>query len=362
IPSSIITGSNGKTTTSTLTHTLLESHGVRSLLVGNIGTPLISLLQADGTLRVGNTEIIVVEISSFQIETTSRLSPRSAAFLNCSPNHLDRHGTFERYFSIKSRLITGLAEQARAILNRDSDLVFSLRKQTAAEVLSFGVSPLNGFGAQLIYGNTQDLPTLEIRLPEGSLSYELRNSPLVGTHNALNLSASLLLCSTFAPLRESAIDAALTNFTPPPFRFEVSQLGSLTVVNDSKSTTVASTMAAVRSFRESFKGLPFTLLIGGIDKGGDWETLAKALLECSSYSIICFGRDRAILLSQLRSAGISELRESPSLRHALEGLPLKIGEPQGLLFSPGCSSFDEFRNFEERGFMFKSLVEAKASV
>src|SRR6266849_6049482 len=298
-----ITGTNGKTTTTTLTGELLRTQ-VRPVLVGgNIGTPL-----AEHALEFPGDGIVIAEVSSFQLDAVDRFRPRVGAILNITPDHLDRHGTFERYLEAKARIFANQTPTDCAVLNADDPVTAGLGGRARGRVMWFsrlttlthGVFIYDGWIVAKLNGSTERIcPVTEITLR--------------GQHNVENVLAATA-CALWTGTSPSAIRRGIAAFRGVAHRIErVHDDRGVVYYNDSKGTNVDSTIKALESFSE-----PVILIAGGKGKGQDFGPLADAV------------------------------------RGAREAA--RVGDV--VLLSPACASFDMFRNFEHRGDVFKSVVRA----
>ncbi len=336
-----ITGSNGKSTTTTLAHLLLRDAGLRAFAVGNIGRPLIAF--ADGSRA---EDIYVTELSSFQLENARSFKAGVAAFLNASPNHLDWHGSFEKYFAAKSKLILSLGNSDTAILNRDDRLVWALAAKTAAGVRAFSRKRRVARGCCLENGR--------LVLRDGKETPLVRASDikLPGLHNLENVCAAALVGDSFGvPAR--SMRATIRGFRGLEHRLEtVATIGRVLFVNDSKATTVDATIKALESFAR-----PVVLILGGKDKGADFTLLRgpvrkrvrKALLVGSSAEKI-----RAAL------EGVVPLEKAATFRELVRKGYEAAKPGDVVLLAPAATSWDMFDNFEQRGRTFKREVRSLA--
>jgi UDP-N-acetylmuramoylalanine--D-glutamate ligase len=336
-----ITGTNGKTTTTTLTGELLRTQ-VRPVLVGgNIGTPL-----AEHALEFPGDGLVVAETSSFQLDTTDRFRPRVGAILNITPDHLDRHGTFERYVDAKARIFANQTPTDCAVLNADDPVTAGLGSRVRGRVIWFsrlttlthGVFIYDGWIVAKLNGSTERIcPAAEITLR--------------GQHNVENVLAATA-CALWTGMAPSAIRRGIAAFRGVAHRIErVHDDRGVVYYNDSKGTNVDSTIKALESFSE-----PVILIAGGKGKGQDFGPLAEAARGRVRRAIL-IGQDRAQIRAALEPAGIpAEDAESmeDAVRRAREAA--RVGDV--VLLSPACASFDMFRNFEHRGDVFKSVVRA----
>ena len=338
-----ITGTNGKTTTTTLTGELLRTQ-VRPVLVGgNIGTPL-----AEHALEFPGDGLVVAETSSFQLDTTDRFRPRVAAILNITPDHLDRHGTFERYVDAKARIFANQAPTDCVVLNADDPVTAGLGSRVRGRVIWFsrlttltnshGVFIYDGWIVAKLNGSTERIcPVTEITLR--------------GQHNVENVLAATA-CALWTGMSPSSIRRGIAAFRGVAHRIErVHDDRGVVYYNDSKGTNVDSTIKALESFTE-----PVILIAGGKGKGQDFGPLAEAARGRVRRAIL-IGQDRVRIRAALEPVGIpAEDAESmdDAVRRARDAA--QVGDV--VLLSPACASFDMFRNFEHRGDVFKSVVRA----
>ena len=336
-----ITGTNGKTTTTALTGELLRTQ-VRPVLVGgNIGTPL-----AEHALEFPGDGLVVAETSSFQLDTTDRFRPRVAAILNITPDHLDRHGTFERYVDAKARIFANQTPTDCVVLNADDPVTAALAGRARARVIWFsrlttlthGVFIYDGWIVAKLNGSTERIcPVTEITLR--------------GQHNVENVLAATA-CALWTGMSPSSIRRGIAAFRGVAHRIErVHDDRGVVYYNDSKGTNVDSTIKALESFSE-----PVILIAGGKGKGQDFGPLAEAARGRVRRAIL-IGQDRARIRAALELQGVpAEDAESmdDAVRRAHEAA--QVGDV--VLLSPACASFDMFSNFEHRGDVFKSVVRA----
>ncbi len=334
-----ITGSNGKSTTATLTQKILEEGGLKTYLAGNIGTPLISFVD-----NSKDDHIYVTEISSFQLEHIEDFRVSVSVLLNISPDHLDWHPSFEDYYEAKKKLVISQGENDIAILNRDDPLVWALREENKFQVYAFSrlgkVSPgcfLNG--DWLVLSNKKEEKLIRTSL-----------IPLLGIHNQENIMASALVGHILG-IPPSRIEEPIKSFRGLEHRLEkVKSVGGVDFYDDSKATNVDATSKSIQSFDRSI-----ILILGGRDKGGDFKKLRKPIKE-NVKRIILLGEAKEKIKTALE--GIIPMETVPSLEEAVR-LGYSRAEPgEVVLLAPACTSFDMFQNFEERGEVFKSEVLA----
>src|SRR5271168_2157860 len=332
-----ITGSNGKTTTTTLTGEILTAGGLPTLVGGNIGTPAISL--AD---RARPESVIVLEVSSFQLETIQTFRPKVAVVLNVTPDHLDRHRTFEAYVNAKARIFENQRGDDFAVLNEDDPACVGMAGRTRAQVFWFSRQKEVKQGAWVREGN------ILFRDGRGQREIMLASEiPLKGAHNLENVLAAvcagvLMGCAT------EKIRAAVREFKAVEHRLEfVATIRGVEYYNDSKATNVDATIKAL----ESFPGR-IHLILGGKDKGSDYSLL-NSLLKDRVKRVYAIGAAAAKIEAQ---ASGTEIVSAGTLEAAVRRASEAATRGDIVLLAPACASFDQFDSYEHRGQVFKGLV------
>jgi len=342
VPLAAITGSAGKTTTTILVGEMLRRAGRRTFVGGNIGTPLIDRLD-----ELGPDARVVLELSSFQLEHMRR-SPHVGAILNVTPNHLDRHPTFEHYRDAKAHLIAYQGRDDLAVLGLDDPVAATLAGRGAGRKLFFSLERPVAEGACLVRD--------ELWLALGDLESKICRRDEVrlrGDHNVLNLLAAAIVAGARDATIE-AIRAVATSFDGVEHRIEpVATLAGASWYNDSKATSPAETLAALRSFED-----PIVLLAGGRSKRAPLDEMAAEIVR-RVRALVVFGEMADEIAAAVAAApGGADLpiERAPSLADAvaLAGRIARAGDV--VLLSPGGTSFDAFRDYEERGRAFKRLV------
>lgn len=332
-----ITGTNGKSTTTTLLGAMLRAAGGRIFVGGNLGTPL-----ADAACEPDGWDAAVAEVSSFQLEWVPSFKPRVAVLLNLTPDHQDRYPNPADYGAAKANLLAHQDDGDVAVLNRDDPWVWRQRQQTRATVLSFGRDPVE-FGTYL---DGDHAVAWAAGQPQ---RYDLRESPLAGAHNRENLLAAVTAATAWGVAPE-AIRAGIRATTALPHRLElVREHGGVRWYDDSKATNVG----AVEKSLDSFPGR-VVLLLGGLDKGGDFAALRPRLAARVEH-VVCFGAAGPAIAAQLGLArGITRVG---GLAEAVRAAAAVAAPGAVVVLAPGCASFDEFRDYAERGRRFRALVE-----
>ena len=335
-----ITGSNGKTTTTTLIGEILAKSGVKTLVGGNIGTPAISLVP-EATAETA----VVLEVSSFQLETIRSFHPAITVVLNVTPDHLDRHRTFAAYVNAKARIFENQTSDDFAVLNADDPTCVEMAARTRAQVFWFSHKNLVEKGAfvkdaQLTFRRDNSdfdiMPVAEV--------------PLKGAHNVENVLASICAAALMGcdPVR---IRDAVRQFKAVEHRLEfVATAQGVDYYNDSKATNVDATIKALESFPANVH-----LILGGKDKGSDY-TLLNELLRERVKCVYTIGAAAEKIESQIR--GPKKVVSSGTIESAVRQASDSAVRGDIVLLAPACASFDQFQNYEHRGRVFKELVRA----
>src|SRR5215469_3633986 len=337
-----ITGSNGKTTTTTLVGEIMTAAGFPALVGGNIGTPAISLAE-----RAKPETVVVLEISSFQLETVQSFHPKVAVVLNVTPDHLDRHRTFEVYVDAKARVFENQDGSDYAVLNADDPTCVSMSKRTGAQVFWFSRQKEVDRGAWVRDG------AIVFRDGEGQREIlEVSDIPLKGAHNLENVlaavSAGVLMGCAPHKLRQ-----AVQNFKAVEHRLEfVATIGGVDYYNDSKATNVDATIKALESFPANIH-----LILGGKDKGSDYSLLNDLLRE-RVKRVYTIGAAAPKIESQIKGP---EIVHAETLTNAVKRAAASAQAGDIVLLAPACASFDQFKGYEHRGRAFKDLVKALES-
>ena len=334
-----ITGSNGKTTTTTLTGEILAAGGLPTLVGGNIGTPAISLAE-----RAKPETVTVLEISSFQLETIQTFRPKIAVVLNVTPDHLDRHRTFEVYVDAKARIFENQQSGDFAVLNEDDPTCVSLAARTRAKVFWFSRQQEVKRGAWVREGNIlfRDAAQQHEVMPVSEI-------PLKGAHNLENVLAAVCAGALMGCAPEK-IRQAVRDFKAVEHRLEfVATIRGVDYYNDSKATNVDATIKALESFPANIH-----LILGGKDKGSDY-TVLNELLRQRVKRVYTIGAAAAKIESQIKNV---EVVHAETLENALRKANAVAQPGDVVLLAPACASFDQFKSYEHRGKVFKEIVGA----
>jgi UDP-N-acetylmuramoylalanine--D-glutamate ligase len=337
-----ITGSNGKTTTTSLTGGILTAGGLPTLVGGNIGTPAISLAE-----RAKAETVIVLEVSSFQLETIEAFRPKVAVVLNVTPDHLDRHRTFEAYVDAKARIFENQRGEDFAVLNEDDPTCVTMAGRTQARVFWFSRQKEVKQGAWV-----RDRNVL-FRDGEGQREImQVSEVPLKGAHNLENVLAAVCAGALMGCEPEN-IRQAVREFKAVEHRLEyVATIRGVDYYNDSKATNVDATIKALESFPANIH-----LILGGKDKGSDY-TVLNELLRQRVKRVYTIGAAAGKIESQIVSAkdGGVEVVHAETLENALRKANAVAEAGDVVLLAPACASFDQFKNYEQRGQVFKEIV------
>jgi len=337
-----ITGSNGKTTTTTLVGEIITAGGHRAVVGGNIGTPAISLVQ-----EATSETVVVLEVSSFQLETIQTFRPKIAVVLNITPDHLDRHRTFSAYVDAKARIFENQTHDDFAVLNADDPTCVALAQRTRTQIFWFSRKKEASPGVYVRDGR------IVFRDSSGQQDVMLVSEiPLKGAHNVENVLAGvcvgmLLRCD---PAR---IIGAVRNVKAVEHRIEyVATIRGVEYYNDSKATNVDATIKALESFPTNIH-----LILGGKDKDSDYTQLNQLLRERVKL-VYTIGTAAGKIESQIRTA--AKIIQAETLETAVKQAAASAQPGDIVLLAPACASFDQFRNYQHRGQVFKDTVRALA--
>src|SRR6201996_4867712 len=336
-----ITGSNGKTTTTTLVGKILSDAGVPTQVGGNIGLPVIDLV-AKSTPETVN----VLEVSSFQLETIEEFHPRIAVILNITPDHLDRHGSFEKYVAAKERIFERQGPEDALVLNGDDRVTQMCAARAKSEVFWFSGTKAVRRGAfvrdGVIVWVEKEGGVTEPIMPVSEVH-------LKGAHNIENVLAAVC-AARLAKVSAESIRGSVATFTAVEHRLElVRKLNGVEFYNDSKATNVDATMKAVASFP---KGIH--LILGGKDKDSDYGSMAE-LLKKRVKAVYTIGSAAEKIERQLH--GVVKMVAAGTMQTAVTEAAKAAAAGDVVLLSPACSSFDQFENYEHRGRVFRQLVD-----
>ena len=339
-----ITGSNGKSTVTTLVGEMCKAAGMKTVVAGNIGLPVLD------TLNGNVPDVYVLELSSFQLETTSSLNADAATMLNLSEDHMDRYEGLADYAQAKARVFFGEGVQ---VLNRQDAFSMGMALQGRA-VVTFGLDKAlneNEFGidtelniTQLVRGSKALLATSEMKI--------------AGLHNAANALAALALCEAIG-VPKAAMIKALREYKGLPHRVEwVADIGNIAFYDDSKGTNVGATYAALKGLVGPSDLKKIVLIAGGDGKGQDFSPLAEIVAK-NAQAVVLIGRDASLIETALKGTKV-DLIKADSLEAAVKAAYGLAKAGDAVLLSPACASFDMFRNYVHRAEVFVQTVKALA--
>ena len=338
-----ITGSNGKTTTTALTGEILARAGIETQVGGNIGVPVIELIP-----KSTETSWSVLEVSSFQLESTEQFHPRIAVILNITPDHLDRHGTFENYALTKERIFAAQTADDSLVLNADNSRTAAAAARANSKVYWFS---LEGPVAQGTWVQAEQIVFRAASDARVEPIMSLDEIPLKGSHNVENVLAAVC-AARLAGASAQGIAAAVENFRAVEHRLEyVASDNGVEYYNDSKATNVDAAAKAIAAFPECIH-----LILGGKDKNSNYADLAD-LLRKRVKAVYTIGSAAAKIESQIR--GMAPIVSCETLEKAVAAARKAAHPGDIVLLSPACSSFDQFENYEQRGRVFKQAVMAR---
>ncbi|HBF86377.1 MAG TPA: UDP-N-acetylmuramoyl-L-alanine--D-glutamate ligase [Clostridiales bacterium] len=333
-----VTGTNGKTTTCSMIDAILKGNGMNSVLCGNVGTPLSAVLN-----KITDDSVVVAEVSSFQLETVSSFTPHISVITNITPDHLARHYNMENYVYIKKRILTNLKESEYAVLCYDDETVRKAGENIPAKTVYFSAkTEVNGAycsEGKIFY--------------KGKYVMDARSLSAKGEHNLLNALASVCVAEILG-VSEKRIAETLSDFKGVKHRIQfVGNYGGADYYNDSKATNTDATVKAIESMSK-----PTVLILGGKDKGLEFDSLFAEIKKSAVKSVVLTGESRYRMLDAAKRAGFENVSLTEDFYVAIELAQYLADEGDAVLFSPACSSFDRFTDFEQRGEEFIRTVES----
>jgi UDP-N-acetylmuramoylalanine--D-glutamate ligase len=344
VPIVAVTGTNGKSTTVRLIEAMLRAADLRAAAAGNVGEPALALPgQA--------LDVAVMEVSSFQLETTEAFRPAVSVVLNLSPDHLDRHANLAAYAAAKRRILARQQRSDAAILNFDDAAVRAFADDCPAEVIPFSTRPASDF-AGFERAVWLDAGSVVLRGPDGVRRVSLDSDRIAGHHHRENLVAALAAVWALGVDVDAAL-TALIDFRGLPHRCEiVAEIDGVTWVDDSKATNPGAAQMSLRGF-----GRPIHWIAGGRDKGLSFEALADTASGRVARALLI---GEAAPLIEAALAGRVPCELSGTLDVAVTRAAATTRRGDVVLLAPACASFDQFESFEERGDRFRHAVEAIA--
>jgi len=339
-PMVAITGTNGKTTTTTLVGEIFKDSGVNTLVGGNIGLPLVTEVE-----RYGPGDVVVAEVSSFQLETTRAFKPRVAVILNITPDHLDRHGTMENYTAAKARIFANQEPGDFTVLNYDDPVTSALGGGSRGRNIFFSRRRVLAEGVYVREGKiAANLDGKE------ELICACNELGIPGAHNLENALAAVAAAKVMG-VETASLARTLKGFKGVAHRLEfVAEINGVRYVNDSKGTNPDASIKALEAYEE-----PIVLIAGGKNKGGDFREFAAKVKE-RVRAMVVLGQSAELIAEAARAAGFENIQFAGDLPGAvlLAHRAARLGEI--VLLSPACASWDMFKSYEERGDLFKAVV------
>ena len=337
-----VTGTNGKSTTTTLIGEIFKNAGRLSYVVGNIGIPFSDVVSA-----IKPEDVAAVEVSSFQLESIETFRPSCAALLNITEDHLNRHGTMENYIATKMNIFSNQKSGDYAVLNYDDALVRANAKGMSAKKVWFSRKQKVTFGVwvdqdgNIVYGSPEAnrvvCASAEILLP--------------GAHNLENALAATAVAAV-SGVQLPVIRHTLKTFSGIEHRIEtVKEIAGVRYINDSKGTNVDATIAAVKAMAR-----PTVILLGGYDKHTDFDPLSKVIKDSMIKTAVVLGQTKGQIEESLRRCGFDSIVAADGFEDAVNKAAEMSVYGDNVLLSPACASFDMFTDFEERGKVFKEIV------
>ena len=339
VPILAITGSNGKTTTAHLLAEMIQTDDLHGALAGNVGIPFSEMVLED-LENPDPKRVWVLEISSFQMEFIEHFKPYISIFLNITPDHLNRYPSMKEYIAAKMNMWSRQTAEDFIVYNADDTILVEEIAESTSRKIAFG----SGYHPEAIFQPNRT----KIYTEEHATLIEMDQLALPGKHNLANALAAATAAHLMG-ISNKSIATTMSQFRGVPHRLEpIAEINGVTYINDSKATNLDAVQVALESFTQ-----PIILLIGGLDKGGDFRSLLPHTHN-NLKEVIAFGQAKELILTALRDAVRST--SVMDLKKALE-LAQNCSQPGDVvLLSPGCASFDQFKNFEERGNHFRSLV------
>ncbi|MDD7348171.1 MAG: UDP-N-acetylmuramoyl-L-alanine--D-glutamate ligase [Clostridiales bacterium] len=338
-----ITGTNGKTTTTTLVGEIFKEAGLPTHVVGNIGVAVIA-----EAINAGSEDWMVTEASSFQLETTFNFRPQVATLLNLTPDHMDRHKTMEAYGNAKGKIFANQGEGDYSIVNAEDRACVSLAKQSKGRLILFSRKRSRGVDCFV----EDDIVKIRDLSGKKRNVIPVKDINLVGSHNLENVLAAVATCF-FAGIKIKDIEKAIREFRGVPHRLEpVANIDGVFYYNDSKGTNTDATITAIRALKNDI-----ILIAGGDAKGQEFESLAAEFKD-RVKALVLLGRDRELIAMAARKQGFENIYEEKTMQRCVERAAAMAHRGDKVLLSPACASWDMYENFQQRGDDFKSWVLA----
>ncbi|MGF7185067.1 UDP-N-acetylmuramoylalanine--D-glutamate ligase [Desulfitispora alkaliphila] len=337
-----ITGTNGKTTTTALTHQIVKDAGERCHLGGNIGTPLLDVIS-----EIKAKDKVIAEVSSFQLENTKEFKPKVAAILNLSPDHLDRHGTFSNYIAAKAKIFANQETGDYTVLNYDDEETKKLSDSCPGTVIFFSCQHTLEQG---VFVRDNQIVCKFNDNERESIICNVEDVHIKGEHNLENALAATAIAYAVG-INSQIIKEVLMNFKGVKHRLEfVDIIDGVEFVNDSKGTNPDAAIKAVKAYDK-----PIILIAGGKDKGSDFSSFME-LAAPKLKSLIVLGETADKINNAALKEGVKDIHRVKDYPEAVQTAKSIASSGDVVLLSPACASWDMFNSFEERGELFKKLV------
>ncbi len=336
-----ITGTNGKTTTTTLVGEIFKASGRRTAVVGNIGNPVVT-----EAINAGSEDWLITEASSFQLETTVYFKPVVSAILNLTPDHLNRHGTMEAYGDAKARVAINQNENDYLVINYDNKEAYALAEQSSAKKIPFTRTEILETGAYL------DGTSIIVKDVDGTEYFVCDTSELkiIGDHNVENVLAAAAICY-FAGIDPQVISKTIKEFPGVEHRIEFSgRINGVDYYNDSKGTNVDAAVIALKALKNNI-----VLIAGGDGKSQDFTDLAVHL-NGTTKALVLLGRDAPQIEEAARREGFTNIINCKTMEECVQKASEIANPGDKVLLSPACASWDMYANYEVRGRHFKDCV------
>lgn len=334
-----ITGTNGKTTTTTLTGEIMRAYNQKTFVVGNIGNPYTKEV-----LKSEKNSVTVAEISSFQLETIDTFAPKVSAVLNITPDHLNRHGTMENYIDAKISITKNQGADQLCVLNYEDEVLRERARHMRCRTLFFSSK------RKLSQGMYKDGNGNLVMAEDGRVILNQKETRLPGDHNAENIMAALMMVFEMGVPEELAAEV-VRNFRPVEHRVEfVRSLNGVDYYNDSKGTNPDAAIKGIQSMDR-----PTVLIGGGYDKGGDFSEWIRSF-DGRVKRLLLLGATRERIAQNAKDCGFTDYQFVDTLEEAVSTASELAAAGDAVLLSPACASWDMFDSYEQRGNMFKELV------
>lgn len=335
-----ITGTNGKTTTTALIGSIFQDAGISTLVGGNIGLPLVAEVE-----KYCSSDVIVAEVSSFQLETTSSFKPRVGVILNITPDHLDRHGNMDNYIAAKAKIFANQEPGDFIVLNYDDPLTAELGAKSRGETIHFSRRE------ELENGVFVSEEKIVVKLGgKAEVICGIDDLSIPGAHNLENALAAVAVAKVMG-INNLSLAATLKNFKGVSHRLEfVAEINGVRYINDSKGTNPDASIKALEAYDE-----PIVLIAGGKNKGSDFSELAEKIKE-KVRVLVVLGQSAELIADAARARKFENILTATGFEEAVM-LASQTARPGDIvLLSPACASWDMFKNFEERGELFRDIV------